>query len=109
MPARSFLLQLSLLDVECSGYAPSLLAAAALSLSLEAYGGPAWPREMQQFGSYLSSDLEPVKRKLADLQATLVSQGRGGSGGGRPEGGPCRLPANACLPVGSYWAAAGLG
>ncbi|PSC71048.1 chitin deacetylase-like isoform e [Micractinium conductrix] len=70
----SFLVQLALLSLECSGHAPSLLAAAALSLSLEAFGKAGWPLALQQFGSYLPADLEPVKRQLADLQATQAAE-----------------------------------
>ncbi|KAL4437486.1 hypothetical protein ABPG77_003467 [Micractinium sp. CCAP 211/92] len=66
----SFFVQLALLDLECSGHAPSLLAAAALSVSLEAFGKPAWPVALQQFGSYLPVELEPVKQRLVDLQCT---------------------------------------
>ncbi|KAL4452109.1 hypothetical protein ABPG75_007771 [Micractinium tetrahymenae] len=70
----SFFVQLALLDTACSGYAPSLLAAAALSVSLEAYGKQPWPVVLQQFGSYLPAELEPVKRRLADLQATQAAE-----------------------------------
>lgn len=71
----SFFVQLALLDLECAGHAPSLLAAAALSVSLEAYGKAAWPVALQQFGSYLPAELEPVKQRLAELQATQVRCG----------------------------------
>lgn len=70
----SFLLQLALLDLECSGHAPSLLAASALSLSLAAYGKPAWPAALQQFGSYLEADLAPVRARLAELQAGTAAE-----------------------------------
>lgn len=70
--ACSFLVQLALLDLECSAQAPSLLAAASLSIGLEAYGKQSWPLPLQQFGSYLPSDLEPLKRRLVELQATQV-------------------------------------
>jgi hypothetical protein len=73
----SFLLQLGLLDLDCSGYAPSLQAAAALSLSLATFGKPGWPLSLQQFGSYLEADLAPCKARLAELQATQVG-GRAG-------------------------------
>jgi hypothetical protein len=70
--SRSFLLQLAVLDLECSGYAPSLLAAAALSISLGVYGKPAWPQSLQCFGSYTEADLAPAKARLAELQASQV-------------------------------------
>lgn len=73
-PSCSFLLQLALLDMGCSEHVPSLMAAAALSVALGVYGRPAWPREMQQFGSYLERDLAPVKARLAELQATQAAE-----------------------------------
>lgn len=75
LPPCSFFVQLALLDLECAGHAPSLLAAAALSVSLEAFGKPAWPVSLQQFGSYLPAELEPVKRRLVDLQGSQVGRG----------------------------------
>ena len=77
----SFLLQLGLLDLDCSGYAPSLQAAAALSLSLATFGKQGWPLSLQQFGSYLESDLAPCKACLAELQATQVGGCRTKEGG----------------------------
>lgn len=70
----SFLLQLALLNLECSGHAPSLMAAAALSAALEVFGKPAWPLALQQFGSYLESDLAPVRARLVLLQATQAAE-----------------------------------
>lgn len=72
----SFLLQLALLDLECSTYAPSLVAAAALSLSLATFGKPGWPLALQQFGSYREADLEPARARLLELQATQVRRRR---------------------------------
>lgn len=71
-PTCSFLLQLALLDLECSGHAPSLLAAAALSVSLEAFDKESWPAALQQFGSYLPADLAAAKARLVELQASQV-------------------------------------
>lgn len=68
------MLQLALLDMSCSEHVPSLLAAAALSVALGVYGRPTWPREMQQFGSYLESDLAPVKARLSELQAAQAAE-----------------------------------
>jgi cyclin A len=70
----SFLLQLALLDLECSGHAPSLMAAAALSVSLEAFDKESWPAALQQFGSYLPSDLAAAKARLVELQATQAAE-----------------------------------
>jgi len=67
----SFLLQLSLLDLPCCACAPSHLAAAALSLSMTAFNKPAWPRALEAYGSYTLADLEPLRHKLAAIQADL--------------------------------------
>lgn len=80
LPACSFLLQLALLDLECSGHAPSLMAAAALSVSLEAFDKESWPAALQQFGSYLPSDLAAAKARLVELQASQVRAGAVGWG-----------------------------
>ena len=66
----SFLLQLALLDLPCSAYAPSQLAAAALSLSFTAFNMPAWPREMESYGSYTLFELDAPRHRLAEVQAT---------------------------------------
>ncbi|KAG7673371.1 putative Cyclin-A1-1 [Nannochloris sp. 'desiccata'] len=69
----SFLLQLSLLDLPCCACAPSHLAAAALSLSMTAFNKPAWPRALEAYGSYTFSELEPLRHKLAAIQADLTA------------------------------------
>ena len=69
----SFLLQLSLLDLSCCGYAPSQLAAAALSLSMTAFNKPAWPRVLETYGSYTLAGLEPLRYKLAAIQEDLTA------------------------------------
>ena len=48
------------------------MAAAALSVSLEAFDKEAWPAALQQFGSYLPSDLAAAKARLVELQASQV-------------------------------------
>lgn len=53
------------------------MAAAALSVSLGVFGKPEWPLSLQQFGSYLETDLVPVKARLTEMQASQV----GGAGG----------------------------
>lgn len=74
----SFLLQLSLLDLPCSAYPASQLAAAALSLSFTAFNKPAWPTVMESYGSYTLAELEPARHHLAAAQAThTASQLRG--------------------------------
>ncbi|KAI3438015.1 hypothetical protein D9Q98_000458 [Chlorella vulgaris] len=70
----SFLLQLALLDLESSGFAPSLLAAAALSTCFGLYGKPSWPLTLQQFGSYVEADLQPCKALLAKIQLSQVAE-----------------------------------
>lgn len=66
----SFLLQLSLLDLECSRYPGSLVAAGALSLALKTFNKPIWPTELQQFGSYELADVQPCMQQVAEVQAT---------------------------------------
>lgn len=73
-PPRSFLLQLSLLDLGCSGYSASLRAAAALSASLAHFGHPEWPAPLQAFGSYTPEELTPCRAALCELQATQPAQ-----------------------------------
>lgn len=84
-PCRSFLLHLSLLDLTCSGFAASKLAASALSVALGAYCKPEWPQSMQQYGSYSQEDLAECKARLVEMQATQVRAG-GGRGGAQPGG-----------------------
>jgi hypothetical protein len=69
----SFLLQLSLLDLPCCAYAPSHLAAAALSLAMTAFNKPAWPRALESYGSYTLEVLDPLRRKLAAIQGALTA------------------------------------
>lgn len=60
----SFLLQLSLLDLECAGYPNSLLAASALSVALDSFGKHPWPSALQQYSAYVPDDIEPVRLKI---------------------------------------------
>ncbi len=69
----SFLLQLSLLDLSCSACAPSRLAAAALSLSMTVFNKPAWPRALEAYGSYTLEHLQPLRHKLASIQASVTA------------------------------------
>ena len=64
----SFLLQLSLLDLECSAFTPSMLAAAGLSVACEVFAKEAWPASLQQYSAYTVKDLQPCK----DRQATFA-------------------------------------
>ena len=56
------------------------MAAAALSVSLEAFDKESWPAALQQFGSYLPSDLAAAKARLVELQAGQVRAGAAGRG-----------------------------
>lgn len=64
----SFLLHLSLLDSGLSGTTPSLLAAAALSLSLSVFGFASWPAALQEHCLYTSAELGAVKDALRKAQ-----------------------------------------
>ena len=65
----SFLLQLSLLDLECSAFTPSMLAAAGLSVACEVFGKETWPASLQQYSAYTVKDLQPCR----DRQVTLAT------------------------------------
>lgn len=66
----AYLVQLSLLDVECSTQCASIVAAAALSLALGMFGKTQWPASLKCFSAYEISDLEPLRCRMAMLQAT---------------------------------------
>lgn len=70
----SFLLQLGLLDLDCSGYAPSCVAAASLSTALEIFGKPSWSPALQRYTAYTTSDLEPCKVRLRHAQCNLAAE-----------------------------------
>ncbi|KAK9806713.1 hypothetical protein WJX72_000302 [[Myrmecia] bisecta] len=67
----SFFLQLSLLDLTCTGYSASLLAASALSNSLHIFGKESWPVFLQQYAAYTSQELAPCKANLFELEAKM--------------------------------------
>ena len=105
-PPPSFLLQLALLDLACSAFPPSTMAAGALSAALQAFGRDPWPVELQSFGSYLPHELAPCRERLHELQATLVSSHWvclcvcGGWGGGGWRSAPLGLdPAHPTKPT----------
>ena len=74
----SFLLKLSLLDLECSAFTPSMLAAAGLSVACEVFAKETWPASLQQYSAYTVKDLQPCKDRqvaVAVLQGVcLVAQ-----------------------------------
>lgn len=72
--ARSFLLQLSLLDLDCSGFSASLLGAASLRVALAFFGKEEWPAAMQQYAVYSVEELDDVSARLISLQSMLVRQ-----------------------------------
>lgn len=69
----SFLVKLSLLDLSCSGFAPSLISAAAMSLALSYFGKPAWPTALRSFVAYTHADLESARMQLANAQAHSIA------------------------------------
>lgn len=69
----SFLVKISLLDLSCSGFAPSLVSAAAMSLALSFFGKPAWPTALRSFVAYTHADLEPARERLANAQAFSIA------------------------------------
>lgn len=58
---RSFLLQLSILELELSAYAPSHVAAAALCEAFVAFGKEAWPEPIVGYAGYTLEQLTPVR------------------------------------------------
>lgn len=71
---RSFFLQLVLLDLDCSAFPASCVAAAALSNALETFGKAAWSPALQNYSAYTHEDLLPCKRKQQELQASLAAE-----------------------------------
>lgn len=67
----AFLLQMGLLELPCSAFPHSMLAASALSLSLVFFGKDTWSSDLSSFGSYSLDDLQPCRQRLA---AALASQ-----------------------------------
>ncbi|KAK9809822.1 hypothetical protein WJX73_010078 [Symbiochloris irregularis] len=66
----SFLLQLSLLDLSCTGFPACSLAAAALSLALAFFKEDAWPQLLQHYTALMQEDLQPVKTAICKAQAS---------------------------------------
>ena len=66
----SFFLQLSLLDLSCAAYFPSVLAAAALSNAFELFNQESWPQMLQQYSAYKTKEVQSCKDKLKEVQAT---------------------------------------
>ena len=65
---------MGLLDLDCSGFTASCVAASALSIALEIYGKPAWSPALQHYSAYRLQDLAPCKRKLQHVQDTLGAE-----------------------------------
>lgn len=66
----SFFLQLSLLDLPCAAYSPSLVAAAALSNAFELFNKDSWLQSLQQHSAYDNMDVHECKDRLKEMQAT---------------------------------------
>lgn len=69
----AFLLDLSQIDIECSTFTHSSLAAAALSLAFEIYGKEPWPMSLRAFSSYSLDCLEKQRKLLARRQAVSMA------------------------------------
>jgi len=54
----SFFMQLSLLDLSCAAYSPSMVAAASLSNAFELFNKESWPQMLQQYSAYKTKDLQ---------------------------------------------------
>ncbi len=70
----SFFLQLSLLDLPCAAYSPSMVAAAALSNAFELFNKDSWPQALQQHSAYDSKDVHECKDRLKEVQATISAE-----------------------------------
>ncbi|WIA08132.1 hypothetical protein OEZ85_007588 [Tetradesmus obliquus] len=70
----SFLLHLSLLDCGLSAVTPTLLAVAALSLSLDVFGFAPWPAALQEHCLYSQGELQEVQQKLRTAQQELPAK-----------------------------------
>lgn len=64
----SFLLHLSILDSSLSAVTPTLLATAALSLSLDVFRFSPWPAVLQEHSLYLQEDLQEPQDMLRKTQ-----------------------------------------
>ncbi|DBA99879.1 TPA: hypothetical protein ACH3X1_013768 [Trebouxia sp. C0004] len=66
----SFFLQLSLLDLSCAAYSPSMVAAASLSNAFELFNKESWPQMLQQYSAYKTKEVQSCKDRLKEVQAT---------------------------------------
>ena len=66
----SFFLQLSLLDLPCAAYSPSMVAAASLSNALELFNKESWPQMLQQYSAYRTKEVQSCKDRLKEVQAS---------------------------------------
>lgn len=65
-----FFLQLSLLDLSCTAYSPSMIAAASLSYAFEQYNKESWPQMLQQYSAYNTEEIQSCKDRLKEVDAT---------------------------------------
>lgn len=70
----SFLLHLSLLDAPLSALPPTLLATAALGLSLDTYGFEAWPAFAEARSPLTRPEVEAAMRQLAAAQRAVPAR-----------------------------------
>ena len=70
----SFFLQLSLLDLPCAAYLPSMVAAASLSNALELFNKESWPQMLQQYSAYRTKEVQSCKDRLKEVQATFAAE-----------------------------------
>lgn len=68
----SFLLQLALLDLQCSLLPASELAAAALANSLEIFGKDVWPSMLGHYAAYTAKDLAGTRAKLHEVSQLTI-------------------------------------
>jgi len=66
----SFFLQLSLLDLSCAAYSPSMVAAASLSNAFDLFNKESWPQMLQQYSAYMTKEVQSCKDRLKKVQAT---------------------------------------
>lgn len=69
----SFYLQLGLLQLECSAFTASCMAASALSNALEMFGKPAWSLALQHYSAYTQQDLYACKQVQKETQRTVAA------------------------------------
>ena len=60
----SFLLQLSILDLDFSCHAPSLVASAVLCEAFATFGKQPWPETIASYTGYSLEELQPVRPRL---------------------------------------------